>query len=91
MQQTSPVLKTAALMDGRSGGGVRLLHLQLLCAVSRVKMERKFRISQLIDILNFTLSCAPPDPAENNLIAKQIKIAKLKFKAQKFKSLDEVK
>ena len=59
-------------------------------AVSRVKMERKFRISQLIDILNFTLFSDPPDPAENNLIAKQIKIAKLKFKAQKFKSLDEV-
>ena len=59
-------------------------------AVRWVKMERKFRISQLIDILNFTLFSAPPDPAENNLIAKQIKIAKLKFKAQKFKSLDEV-
>ena len=58
------------------------------CAVSRVKMERQ--ISQLIDILNFSLFSAPPDPAENNLIAKQIKIAKLKFKAQKFKSLDEV-
>ena len=52
-------------------------------------MERQ--ISQLIDILNFSLFSAPPDPAENNLIAKQIKIAKLKFKAQKFKSLDEVK
>ena len=51
-------------------------------------MERQ--ISQLIDILNFSLFSAPPDPAENNLIAKQIKIAKLKFKAQKFKSLDEV-
>ena len=59
-------------------------------AVRWVKMERKFRISQLIDILNFTIFSAPPDPAENNLIAKQIKIAKLKFKAQKFKSLDEV-